>query len=248
MGSEASSFNPVSASPAESVLKPSSPRFSSSRRRILASSSMIRIVGMWLARVGTNALARSRRDSRPRLSRRAELGSYLRFDGLFERKEKCKYSAALRRVLDMDRPMMTVHDLRYDGKAQSYASLLRGHKRVENLFAQLVGHAGTSVGKAQFHAFLIIPCSKLNTGPQRAAVVLILHGFVGVLHEIEEGLLAQAFVKRNERQSAGVVALYAHGLIRLGLGIETPGDNLQHAIEKRGQVRGLPLRMQRTSE
>ncbi len=46
MGFSRSSFSPVSASPAENVVNPSSPRFNSSRRRILASSSTIRIAGM----------------------------------------------------------------------------------------------------------------------------------------------------------------------------------------------------------
>ena len=40
------SFSPASASPADSVLNPSSPRFNSSRRRIFASSSTIKIVGI----------------------------------------------------------------------------------------------------------------------------------------------------------------------------------------------------------
>src|SRR6267143_5986558 len=104
MGSELSNFNPVSASPAERVLRPSSPRFSSSNRRILASSSMMRIVGIWLARVGTGALARPSR---------AQLGSCLRLDGFSQRKEDREYSPAFRSILDTNRPVMPVHDLRH---------------------------------------------------------------------------------------------------------------------------------------
>ena len=70
-------------------------------------------------------------------------------------------------------------------------------------------------------------------------MVLILHGFVGILHQIEEGLLAQAFVERNERQSAGVVALDAHRLGLLLFRIEAIGNRLQNTIEKGGQVRGM---------
>ncbi len=140
---------------------------------------------------------------------------------------------------------MTVHDLRNDGKAQPHAGFLRGHKRVENFFAQLVGNAGASVGQAQFHSFSIIQSRGANLDSQCAAVrvVVVLHGFVGILHQIEEGLLAQAFVERNQRQSALVVALDAHRFT-----CKTLGDNLQDAIEKGGQVRGMRLRMQRTSE
>src|SRR6267143_4169599 len=100
MGSELSNFNPVSASPAERVLRPSSPRFSSSNRRILASSSMMRMVGIGLAHVGTGALARPSR---------AQLGSCMRLDGFSEWKEDREDGAAFRSILDMDRPMMPVH-------------------------------------------------------------------------------------------------------------------------------------------
>src|SRR5208337_399243 len=187
-GSEASSFNPVSASPAESVLKPSSPRFSSSRRRILASSSMMRMVGIRLARVGTGALARPSR---------TQLGSRLGLASFIQRKEERKHRAAPWRIPDMDRPVMAVYDLRNDGQAQLYSGFLRGHKWVENFFAQFVGNAGAGVGQAEFHSFSIVLCGGLNLDAQRARVARVLHGFVGILHQIEEGLLAQAFVERD---------------------------------------------------
>src|ERR1035437_2868131 len=120
---------------------------------------MMRMVGIWLARVGTGALARPSR---------AQLGSCLRLDGFFERKEECKHGAAPWGVLDMDRPMMTVHDLRNDGEAQSHTGFLRGHKRVENFLAQFVGNAGAGVGQAEFHSFPTILRSGLNLDPQRA--------------------------------------------------------------------------------
>src|SRR6266403_370292 len=84
-------------------------------------------------------------------------------------------------------------------------------------------------------------------------MVSVLHGFIGVLDEIEEGLFAQAFVERNERKSAGVVALYEHGFARLLcarrlLASKAIRDNLQDAIEKRDQVCGMRFGMKRTSE
>src|SRR6266436_10282994 len=112
---------------------------------------MMRIVGIWLARVGTVALARPSR---------AQLGSYMRLDGLFERKEKREHSAAPRSVLHTNRPMMPVHDLRHDGKPQPHAGFLRGHKRIENFFAQFFGHAWTCVRQAELHTFAIV----LNCG------------------------------------------------------------------------------------
>src|SRR5450631_1332506 len=248
-GSEASSFNPVSASPAESVLKPSSPRFSSSSRRILASSSMMRMVGIWLAHVGTGALARPSR---------AWLGSCLRLAAFFERKEECKHRAASWGVLDMDCPMMTVHDLRNNGEAESYAGFLRGHKWVEDFFAQCVGNTGAGVSQAEFHTFTPILHGRLNLDPQRAAGVFVLHGLVGVLHEIEEGLLAQAFVERNGRQVLCVVAFDAHRFTHILVArlrsasklsaVKAISDNLQDAIKKRDQVRRMRLRVKRTSK
>src|SRR6266436_338766 len=108
---------------------------------------MMRIVGIWLARVGTVALARPSR---------AQLGSYMRLDGLFERKEKREHSAAPRSVLHTNRPMMPVDDLRHDGKPQPHSGFLGGHKRVENLFAQFFGNSGTGVAQAEFHTFAIV--------------------------------------------------------------------------------------------
>src|SRR5271170_6753581 len=237
--SEASSFNPVSASPAESVLNPSSPRFSSSSRRILASSSIIRMVGIVLvglgrAGVGTGAL--------PRPSR-AKLSSCQRLYGFLKRKEKRKHRTALRRVLNMDRPVMSVHDLRNDGEAEPDAGFLRGHKRIENFFSQIFRYAGTAVGKTQLNSLAIVLRDGSNVNPQRSAVIFVLHGFVSVLHEIKKGLLAQAFVERNERQSTGIVAFDAHRFPR-----KTRSDNLQDTIKQGGQVRGIRLRMKRTSE
>ncbi len=84
----------------------------------------------------------------------------MRLAGFFERKEKREHSAAPRSVLDSNRPMMPVHDLRNDGEPQSHTRFLRGHKRVENLFAQFFGNARTRVSQAKFHAFAII----LNCG------------------------------------------------------------------------------------
>src|SRR6267378_628508 len=254
MGSEASSFNPVSASPAESVLKPSSPRFSSSSRRILASSSMMRMVGIRLAHVGTGARMGTGALARPS---RAQLGSCMRLDGFFKRKEKREHSAAPRSVLDTNRPMMPVHNLRNNRKPQSHAGFLRGHKRIENLFAQFFGNARTSVGQAKFHSLPIVLRSALNFDTQPAAVVSVLHGFVGILHKIEEGLFAQAFVERNERQPARVVALNPHGFARLlfsrrllanKLASKAIRDNLQNAIEKRDQIRGMRFGMKRASK
>ena len=67
--------------------------------------------------------------------------------------------------------MMAVHDLRNDGEAQPHAGFLRGHKRIENLFAQFFGNAGAGVGEAQFHSLPIILRGALHLDAQRAAVV-----------------------------------------------------------------------------
>src|SRR6266404_8123082 len=84
-------------------------------------------------------------------------------------------------------------------------------------------------------------------------MVSVLHGFIGVLHEIEEGLFAQAFVERNEWKSVGVVALQEHGFARLLcarrlLASKAIRDNLQDAIEQSNQIRGMRFGVQRTSE
>src|SRR5271170_5676679 len=112
MGSEWSSFSPVSASPAERVLKPSSPRFSSSRRRILASSSMMRMVGIESSSVVSRyspvvrcSLFVVRRSRRFLILNRLTLsgGGFLHGIGLanlLQREEECKYCAAPGGILD----------------------------------------------------------------------------------------------------------------------------------------------------
>ena len=66
---------------------------------------------------------------------------------------------------------MPVHDLRNNGKPQSHAGFFRGHKRIENLFAQFFGNARARVGQAKFHSFAIILHCALNVNAQRAAAV-----------------------------------------------------------------------------
>ncbi len=129
-----------------------------------------------------------------------------RLDGFFERKEEREHSTAARSTLDMDRPMMTVDNLRNDGESQSDTCFLRGHKRVEDFFPQFVGNAGASVGQAKFHSFAIILCEGLNLDAQRAAMVciLILHGFVCVLHKIEESGRRDAVRHEEDERSPGI--------------------------------------------
>src|SRR6267378_5045782 len=84
-------------------------------------------------------------------------------------------------------------------------------------------------------------------------MVCLLHGLVGILHEVEEGLLAQAFVERNERQSACVVPFDTNRFARLLcarslFASKTIRDNLQDPIEKRDQVRGMRFGVKRASE
>src|SRR6266481_4018314 len=114
---------------------------------------MMRMVGIWLARVGTGALARPSR---------AQLSSCMRLDGFFKRKKKREHSAAPRSILHTNRPMMPVYDLRNDGKPQPHSGFLSSNKRVENLFAQFFGNARTSVGQPQFHAFPIVLNCRLD--------------------------------------------------------------------------------------
>src|SRR5580700_7204105 len=79
-------------------------------------------------------------------------------------------------------------------------------------------------------------------------LILILHSLVSILHQIQEGLLAQTFIERNQRQPAGVVAFDAHCLTSNGFPRKTSSHNLQNAIEKRDQIRRMWFGMKRTSE
>src|SRR5208282_2096246 len=89
---------------------------------------------------------------------------------------------------------------------------------------------------------------ELNFDAQSAWALIFLHRLVGILHQIEKGLLAQTLVEGNERQSAGVVTQDAHRLSCFWFGSEARGNNLQNTIEQSGQVRGMGLRVKRTSE
>src|SRR6266481_9627064 len=113
------SFSPVSASPADSVLKPSSPRFNSSRRRIFASSSTIRMVGIclaiarcFLALLRCSLVARGEKDHEP--------GSPLTVAG----------------ILEANRSVVPVNNPGDDRQSQSHTGFLGGHKRVKDLFPQ----------------------------------------------------------------------------------------------------------------
>src|ERR1700690_342179 len=245
--SEASSFNPVSASPAESALNPSSPRFNSSNRRILASSSMMRIVGM-LGRVGSSAsvgtgdLARG--PQRARFWRaggvdrpsRAHLGSRLRLNRFYQWKENRQHPPSLRCILDADRPLMPINNLRHDRKPQSNAGFLRRHKRIEDLLTKRVRHTRPSIGQHKLYSVAIILRRQPNLDPQRASV--IFHRFIGILHQIEKRLLAQAFVERNQRKVGGIMTFDLHWLP-----FPAHRNNIEDAIENRRQVSRLPLRV-----
>ena len=117
---------------AERVSKPASPRSSSSRRRILASSSTMRMVGIGqstIAAAGRGCLARGLLRTRGKITR-----------------------STLRRCADsqLDRAVVPVHDFRNDGKAKAHAGFLGGHKRIEDLLAQFAGNARTGVGEPHF--------------------------------------------------------------------------------------------------
>jgi len=161
--------------------------------------------------------------------------------GFLQRKEDCEYRSTCWRIVYMNRPVMTVHDLRNDGETKAHSRFFRGHKRIEDFLAQFFGNARTGVGQAQLYSFSIFLDDGLNLDSQRATG---FHGFIGILHQIEEGLLAQALIERNEWKIARVFALHAH---RLFAG-KTRGNNLQHAIKQRSQVGGIRLRMQRAGE
>src|SRR5580704_7418943 len=128
-----SSLRPVSASPAENVLNPSSPRFNSSRRRILASSSTIRIAGM----VASFLIRETSRDHQmSRLShRRLLVGGWEKY---YEAGALtwCGHSGMLG-AFHSDRTAMPINNLRDDGESQSDSGFLRGHEGIKDLFPQL---------------------------------------------------------------------------------------------------------------
>src|SRR5579859_5697377 len=150
-----SSLRPVSASSAEKVVNPSSPRFNSSRRRILASSSTIRIAGMFAS------------SSIPQISRDHQMSSLTHgsfVGGGWEKYYEMSAGArcagfprasraiagGIARSFDADRAVMSIDNFRNDGQPQADAAFFRGHKRVEDLFPQLRWNARTGVVNAQF--------------------------------------------------------------------------------------------------
>ncbi len=128
------SFSPASASLAESVAKPSSPRFNSSRRRILASSSTIRIVDILVGAyspLATSAPEPQRNSSESNLRLRCLRGSRLVARG----KKDYETSSLLivTASFDANRSMMPVNNPRDNRQAESHTRFLGGHKRIEYL-------------------------------------------------------------------------------------------------------------------
>src|SRR5271167_2746040 len=236
-----SNLRPVSASSAENVVNPSSPRFNSSRRRIFASSSTIRIAGM-------GAHSSLRGVSRDHQMSRFSHGSLLAGSGEKHYKMRAGTTIAVTgtaRSFDPNAALMPVNNLRDDGESQTNAGFLRGYEGIENLFPQLRRNAGASVFDAHFHpvkvaavaAGLRFPC--LDTKHATAGP----HGIVGILHNINECLFTQALIQRHERQTSRIFFL---DLDRRTL--PELRNVIQCAIEDGRDVLRRQIRVQRTRE
>ena len=134
----------------------------------------------------------------------------MRFDGLFQRKEERETGSAVGPVVDANRAVMLVDNLRNDREPQSNAGLLGGHERIENLLAQFFGNTRPGIGEPHLDALAVISRCPRDLHAQGAAV--FFHRFVGILHQIEKRLLAQTLVHRNRRQVACIVARHGNGL------------------------------------
>src|SRR5579862_29229 len=193
-----SNLRPVSASPAESVVKPSSPRFNSSRRRIFASSSTIRMEG--IAPVASFRLYSRNHQMRALSCRSAFVHRWKKY----HEHGACAVSG----TLNADRPVMPIHDLRNDRQTQAYSSLLRRHKWIKNLLPQFEWNTRPRVFNANLDsAGIAAVCRRLHHlhaqhSPARA------HRVIRILHDVHEGLLAQALIQRHLRQISLVVLLH----------------------------------------
>src|SRR5271154_140335 len=202
------SFSPLSASPAESVVKPSSPRFNSSSRRILASSSTIRIVGKPSG--GCSPLPRPRpkcyvvkRNSLRCLCTRNLITGGEKDD------EACPLQTTRFPVtVDADRSMMPIHDPGDDRQTQAHAGFFGADKRIENLFPQLCRNSWTGVFDPHFHS---VPTSVVRPqchDSQRASAAA--HGIISILNQIHERLLTETLIQGNQRQVGFVLPLDVH--------------------------------------
>src|SRR5215472_12028388 len=192
MGSALSILSPVSASPAEKVTNPSSPRFNSSKRRIFASSSTIKIAGISLE----SSICLCSRNHQMSLVRRHRglAGSGKKY--YKARARPLAFGRVAVRAFNANRSMVAINNLRNDRQAKSNTSLLGGHKRIENLLAQLLGNAGPRICDTHFNAVCASAFARFPPGFHRLdsqnASALRAHGIVRVLHDVDEGLLAQA--------------------------------------------------------
>src|SRR6266849_729566 len=136
------SLRPVSASPADRVSKPSSARFSSKSRRILASSSTIRMVAFEVVISVIGAAA---------LLSRCPL-----------RKEDHEAGSVSVHVLQSAGRVVLVNNLRNDRQAKADAGFLRRDKRIENLVTHLCRDARPAIPQPDLDSVATIRASHRN--------------------------------------------------------------------------------------
>ena len=105
----------------------------------------------------------------------------------------------------LNRTVVFIDNFRNDGEPQSHAGLLRGDKRIEDLFAKLRWNSRPGIEHSHFDAAPLASFARPNRNAQPAPG--LAHGVVGILHQIDEDLLGEIFVQRHRRQFVFVAPL-----------------------------------------
>src|SRR5271155_5121548 len=104
--------------------------------------------------------------------------------------------------------MMAVHNPGDNRQPQAHAGFLRGHKRIEDLFPQILLNAWPRVLNPHLNPVAVGVAGPQCRDPQRASA--IAHGIIGILNQIHERLLTKTLIQGNRRQVRFVLPLDAH--------------------------------------
>src|SRR5947209_9329938 len=181
-GSRRKHFNPVSASGAIDTVWPSSPRLISRRRRILGSSSTIKMLGIRVVLVHVCFHFR-----------------------LHLRKDNLEAGAMTGLAGHPNCAAMRIDDFGHNRQPQTYSTFFGSNKWIENLLFHLRWNSWAGVLDLHDHSAPLL--SAIRTNPEDQGSALFPHGLAGIQYEIIENLLAKLFIHHGGRQIRRIITL-----------------------------------------
>src|SRR5947209_1204581 len=168
-GSRRKHFNPVSASGAIDTVWPSSPRLISRSRRILGSSSTIKMLGI-----------------------RVVLMHVCFHFRLHLRKDNLEAGAMTGLAGHSNCAAMRIDDFGHNRQPQTYSTFFGSNKRIENLLLHLRRNPRPRILNLNHHPLPLL--SAIGANPDDQISTLLSHGLAGIQKKVVKDLLTQFFI------------------------------------------------------